>query len=134
MSGWQFTMTFYRLSTMDDNEQRPDVQSPLQRTIVVASIACFVSSLSFYWIARRTVELLEVDWVQWLVYGIIPITVTFIILYRSCWHPEITGAARTGSLLLLSCVILGGVLLAIGVMLAMLWFCLYAVSSGPGPG
>jgi hypothetical protein len=99
---------------MDDNEQTPDVQSPLQRAVVMASIACFVSLIIIYWVARPAVELLHVRWVEWLVYAIIPISVTFIILYRSCWHPEITGAARTYSLLLLSCIILVGVFIAIG--------------------
>jgi hypothetical protein len=93
---------------MDDDEQTPEVQSPLQRTFVMASIACFASLTVFYWGARRAVELIEVRWVEWLVYAVIPISVTFIILYRSCWHREITGAARTCSLLLLSCIILGG--------------------------
>jgi hypothetical protein len=99
---------------MDDNEQTPEVQSPSQQTIVIASIACFVSLIFFYLAARRAVELLQVRWIEWLVYSIIPISVTFTILYRSCWHPEISGAARTCSLLLLSCIILVGVFIAIG--------------------
>jgi hypothetical protein len=64
----------------------------------------------FYWVAGRAVELLEVRWIEWLVYAIIPISVTFIILYRSCWNPEIKGVTQTCSLLLLSCIILGDVL------------------------
>jgi hypothetical protein len=119
---------------MDDKEQTQEVQSPLQQTVVIASIASFVSLIIIYWVARPAVELLYVHWVEWLVYAIIPISVTFIILYRSGWHSEILGAVRTCSLLLLSCIILGGVLIAIGVMLCMIWFCVGAVSNGSGPG
>ena len=122
---------------MDDNEQTPEVQSPSQRAIVIASIACFISLIIFYWVARHAVELLEVRWIEWLVYAIIPISVTFIILYRSCWHREITGAARTCSLLLISCIILGGDLIAVGAMLCMavsficmIAFCVNGVSGG----
>jgi hypothetical protein len=119
---------------MDDNKQTPEVQSPSQRAIVIASIACFISLTIIYWVARPAVELLHVRWAEWLVYAIISISVTFIILYRSCWHPEITGATRTCSLLLLSCIILVGVFIAIGVMLCMILFCVGAVSNGSGPG
>jgi len=58
------------------------------------------------WVARPMVEKLEVDWAVLLVDTLVTIAVTFVSLYRSCWHPEITGAARTISLLLLSCLIL----------------------------
>jgi hypothetical protein len=119
---------------MDDNEQTPEVQSPSQQAIVIASIACFVSLLFFYWVARHAVELLEVRWIEWLFYSIVPISVTFIILYRSCWHPEITGAARTCSLLLLSCIILGGVLVASGFMFCISLFCVNALSVTTDPG
>jgi len=115
---------------MNDDEHAPEIQSPLQRDMVIASIACFVSLLLFYSVARPAVELLEVFWEELLAYAVIPISVTFIILYRSCWHREIVGAARTGCLLLVSSGILAGVLFAIGVMLSLLWFCFNAVSGG----
>ena len=118
-----------QLSVMDDNEQT-SVQSPSEQAIVIASICCYVSLIFFYWVAKRVVVRLEVRWIELLVYAIIPITVTFIILYRSCWHREITGAARTCSLLLLSCVILGGELIAIGFMLCMVLFGLNAITGG----
>jgi hypothetical protein len=51
----------------------------------------------------------NVGWIyKLLVYAAVPIAVTFIVLYRSDCHREITGAARTCSLLLLSGAILGG--------------------------
>ena len=115
---------------MNNDERLSEVQSPLQRDVVIASIACFVSLLVFYSVARPAVELLEVFWEELLAYAVLPMAVTFIILYRSCWHREIMGAARTGCLLLLSSGILAGVLLAIGLMLSLLWFCFNAVSGG----
>jgi hypothetical protein len=115
---------------MDDNEQTPEVQSPLQRDMIVASFGCFVSLIFFYLVARAAVALFEDWWIKLLAYAIIPLSVTFIILYRSCWHREIVGVARTLSLLLISCVILVGEFCAIGVMLSMLWFCFNAVYGG----
>lgn len=118
------------LRVMNDDEQTTGIQSPLQRVIILASLACFGSFTFVYWVARPAVELLEVRWAEFLIYAAIPISVTFMILYRSCWHREIARAARACSLLLLSSVILVGVLFAIGVMLSLLWFCFNAVSGG----
>jgi type IV secretory pathway TraG/TraD family ATPase VirD4 len=115
---------------MNDNEQTPEVQSPLQRVFITASIACFASLIFFYWVARPAVKLLEVRWIELLVYATIPISVIFVILYRSCWHREITGAARTCSLLLLSGIILGSELIATGIILCVAMFCLNAIQGG----
>ena len=84
----------------------------------VALLACFASLALTYWLTRSLVTQLSVWWIQLWVYALVPVAVTFIILYRSCWHPKITGAARTCSLLLLSCAIFAGTLLAIGLLLA----------------
>jgi hypothetical protein len=119
---------------MDDYQPASEVQSPIQRIFVIASIGCFASLLIVYWIARPAVELLEDVWIETLVYAIVPLCMTFVVLYHSCWHPEIAGAARTGILLFVSLVILFGVLFAIGVGLCMIWFCINAVTGGPGPG
>jgi hypothetical protein len=115
---------------MNDNEQTSQDQTPSQQVFVIASIACFVSLMIIYWVASPAVKLLEVRWVELLAYAIIPLSVTFIILYRSCWHREITGAARTCSLLLLSCVILSCEFIAIGIMLCIGLFCFNAISGG----
>ena len=117
---------------MDDNEQilESEAQPPLQRAIVIASLACFASLTVFYWIAHPAVERLEVRWFEWLIYAIVPLPATFVVLYRSCWHREITGAMRTCSLLLLSCLILGGELISIGFMLTLAMFCLSAITGG----
>src|ERR1017187_1857993 len=113
---------------MNENEQTPEVQSSSQRAMVIASSVCFASSFCFYWAARPAVSELQVWWMESLVYAIIPISVTFIVLYRSYWHREITGAARTCSLLLLSCIILAGEVIATVIILCMVvvFFCLIA--------
>jgi hypothetical protein len=58
---------------MNDNEQTPDVQSPSQRAIVIASIAGFVSLILVYWIARPAVVMIEVGWAELLIFAIIPV-------------------------------------------------------------
>jgi hypothetical protein len=115
---------------MNDNEQSPEVQSPIQRDFITASIACFASLIFIYWVASPAVKLLEVRWIELLVYSSIPISVTFIILYRSCWHREITGAARTFCLLLLSGIIFGGEVIATGIIFCIAMFCLNAMQGG----
>ena len=117
---------------MNSNEPDPEEPSPLQRVFATASIVCFASLMIFYWVARPVIELLEVRWIECMVYSTIPITVTFIILYRSCWHQEIIGAARTCALLLLSGVVLGGVVSVMGIMLLVLMFCSLWFSNGFG--
>jgi hypothetical protein len=129
----RFAMLSATLRVVNDHDQTPEIQPPLQRAIIIASVACFVSLIFVYWLGRPAIGLLEVRWAELLVYSIIPISVTFIILYRSCWHREITGAARTCVLLVLSGVILVGVLFAIGVMLCMAWFFWIAFSGGNHP-
>jgi hypothetical protein len=111
---------------MDDNKQTPAVQSP----IGFAAIVCCIFLIVVYWTTRRVVDLLEVDWAKFLAYVIIPISATFIILYRSNWHPEMVGVKRTGSMLLLSCSVMGGVLIAIGLMLGIFLFLVNAISGG----
>lgn len=115
---------------MNDDDRPSEVPSPFQREVVLASLACFGSLLFIYWLARPALERLDVGWAGLLVYAIIPLTVTFVILFHSGWHREIARTARAGLVLLLSSVILAGVVFAIGVMLFLLWFCFNAVSGG----
>lgn len=119
-----------RLSIMDDHNPIPEDQSPSQRAVITASLAGLAALMFFYWVARPAVQLLEIRWAELLVYAIIPVSVTFTILYRSYWHREITGAARTCSLLLLSGIILGGEVIATGFMFCLAMFCLNAIQGG----
>ncbi len=86
-----------------------------------------------YWATRRVVERLQNGWVQLLVYAFVPMTIAFVILYRSDWHPEITGAARTCLLILLCGIIFIGVLIACGIMLCMGLYILIGLTTGFGP-
>jgi hypothetical protein len=122
------------LSVVNNNNQTQEVQSPLQLANIIASLTCFASLLGSYWFEKPLVEMLDDPWAEFLVYATIPISVTFIILYRSCWHPEIIGLARTSSLLLLSCLILVGVILAIGILHCVIWFCSTALTVTHDPG
>jgi hypothetical protein len=113
----QQVITLNPFDVMNENDQISEVPHPLQRVIAVALLACSISSVAIYWVANREVSQLQVWWAELLAYAIVPVAVTFVVLYRSGWHREITGAARTGSLLLFSCLILGGELLAMGILL-----------------
>jgi hypothetical protein len=116
---------------MNDNiPASSEIQSPVQRAVLLATFACFVSLAFCYWVARPVVESIEVSWIEFLAYALVPMAVTFMILYRSCWHREIFGARRTCSLLLLSFTILGGVILGSSLLLYMAMFGLNALSGG----
>jgi len=119
---------------MGDYEPTPEVQPPEQRVAIVAPFACFVSLMMVYWVADPVVEPLKIRWLGLLIYAFFPIWVTFIILYQGCVHPELAGEVRVRFMLIRSIVILGGVLFTTGIMLCLIWFCLYAVVNGPGPG
>jgi hypothetical protein len=116
---------------MDGKEQIREEQS--QGIVVIAFIVCFLAFISIYWAVRPATELLKVRWAGFLVNAIVPLSVTFAILYRSRWHREIVGPARTFYFLLLSSLVLGGVLIALGLMVCFLMFLLNAVSGGFHP-
>ncbi|MGA9452409.1 MAG: hypothetical protein WBW41_13820 [Verrucomicrobiia bacterium] len=109
-------IVFSRLSVMNHSDQPSEFQLP----IGVASFACLVCFAFIYLVARPAVLLLEVWWAEWLAYALIPVSVAFIILYRSCWHPEMVRAARTSCLVLLSCIIFCSDLVFIGILIATL--------------
>lgn len=113
-----------------DNDPISEIQPPWQQAIAIALIICFVSWFTFYWIAWPAVELLAIRWMEWMVYAFVPIAVTFIYLYRSGWHLEITGASRTGSLFLLSCLIFGGEMIAVPMLTCLVAFCVNAITGG----
>ena len=113
-----------------ENEQAPKVQSPFQRVIVIASLACLVSLMFLYCAGRPAASPLHVWWMELLACATIPISVTYMVLYRSGWHREIAGIARACSVLRLSCVILGGELLAVGILLCIAVFCICMTAAG----
>lgn len=119
-------------AVINPDESSSDEQSPLQRAVAFAFVACFVALTFIYWAARPLVARLGVWWAEVLVYAIIPVAVTFVILYRSCWHRELAGRRRMGSVLLVSCAIFAGVLLATGVLISLAWFGSIAIRTGIG--
>jgi hypothetical protein len=98
---------------MNQNEQPSEVQSPTG----VAAFVCLVSLAFLLSVARPAVSLLQVWWAELMVYALIPISVAFIILYRTRWHREMAKATRTLFLIWLSCIIFAAVLMLIGVVL-----------------
>jgi hypothetical protein len=98
---------------MDNQEESPEVQPP----IGLASLACLACLAIVYLAARRFVTRLEVWWAEWLVYSLVPIAVTSVILYRSCWHRELARGTRILSMILPSCIIFCVDLLVIVAML-----------------
>ena len=118
---------------MNEDEQTPSVDSS-EQSIVIVWLGCFISLTAFYWITRPLVSRLQVWWAELLIYSIVPISVTFILLYRICWRKELSGWARTCCVLALSCIILAVELIFIGIMLCIIMFGVGAFSNGSGPG
>jgi hypothetical protein len=118
------------LDLIDEVEERP--ANPLSRILRIGSLTCLVSALAFYEVAHAFVSRLQVWWMEAIIYAVVPLSVTFVVLYRSCWHREITGAARTSRLLLLSCAIVGGEVIAVFIaavlMLCMGLLCMFLVA------
>jgi hypothetical protein len=85
--------------------------------LAVALFACLVCSVFIWWAAGPVLSLLDIWSDELLVSALIPILITFIILYRSYWHPKITGAPRTSLLFLLSGIIFCFSLFVIGFLL-----------------
>jgi len=117
-----------RFRALNQGEPETDGRPPVGISLL-ACLACFGIVFA---VARPAEALFSTGWIELLYYPLLPVAVTFMILYRSCWHPEITGAPRTCSLLLLSSVIFCGVFLAWGMMLAT--GCFFAIVFQPNMG
>ena len=114
----------------DDGTSSSEIQPPGQRAVILACFACFITLAFFYWAAQPLFRLIAVPWIQFLACALVPMAVTFAILYRSCWHREFAGAKRTWSLFLLSCIILAGVIIGSSLLLYIAMFGLKALSGG----
>jgi hypothetical protein len=102
---------------MNTDEQPSKPQPPY----VIAVIASMASLAIVHLVFKSAIAWLEVWWAELFVYALIPISVIFFILYRSCWHRELTGALRTLSLVGLSSIIFAAVLLGGGFFLMVLF-------------
>ena len=65
-------------------------------------------------LGKPAVEWFRVWWAELLIYTLLPLTLTFTILYGSCIHREMKSAVRALFLLLVSLLIFGGACLALG--------------------
>ena len=120
----QLTTFVGRWHVLNHHDDEPaSVPSP----ILASSIVCFIALVFNYWITRRAVSRLEVWWAELLVYALVPLFVTFVVLYRSSWHPHLAGAARTLSLILLSFFVSGAVLIATGLGLLLASVVYYSI-------
>jgi hypothetical protein len=110
------------LDRLNHNDRPTQAQSP----IGAAWAAALFSFIVIYWLDGQVVSSLRVWWEQLLVYGMVPMLLAFIILYRSCWHREFTNAARNPLLVLMSFFIFGGVLITVGLAMGLICVIYYA--------
>lgn len=128
----RFILLLGQLSFAAHQERLSEFQFPLTRMIAMASFGCLATLMFIYWVARPVVESSQDWWTELLVDALIPVLVTFIILYRSNWHRELSGVARMRSLLLVSFGILGGLLAIIGASFFVVSFLLKTIPAGVG--
>jgi hypothetical protein len=93
---------------------------PVSSPFGLAAFICLAVFGLIYWVTRPLVTRIGIGWVEFLAYALLPLVVTFTILYRSAWHREMTRLTRTGYLMLTSGLILCSDLVLIGILLATL--------------
>ena len=115
-------------------ERRGDNGQPTDATLPIgmAAFMCLACFACIYLSSKSWVVRLGVWWAELLVYALIPVSVAFVILYRSRWHLEMVRSARTSCLILFSFLILGGDLLFLGIAVAL--FCIFVGVGRVGPG
>jgi len=87
----------------------------------IAGLVC-LGCFPIIYLTTRPVVWLHMAWTEWLLqalFTMVPLSVTFIILYYSTWHEERPKIRRIASAVLSSCVIFGVdlfvvILLAVG--------------------
>jgi hypothetical protein len=112
----RFAILLSRLREVNRIGRRTRVQSP----VFFSSFVCFATFLFVAWTANPLFATQQFEWVELMIDAGIPIAVTFVFLYGSSWHREISGAKRTLSLILLSFVVFGGVVTSSIVLLVLL--------------
>jgi hypothetical protein len=103
------------LDRLNHSDQPPEAQSPFK----AAAVTSLVSFIFFCWLDHRAMSSLRIWWAELLVYAFVPILLAFIILYRSSWHREFGAWARALVTALVSCVIFCGVMIAFGILVAL---------------
>lgn len=102
---------------MIDDEQMEARQPP----IGLAGFVCFAGQAVIYLATRPFIDYLDRWGIQWLLYTSIPISVAFIILYRSSWHQELGRFTRVLSMLLSAFIIFCCALLIGGIIVGGLY-------------
>jgi hypothetical protein len=77
---------------------------------LIAGLACLMCLPVIYLATRPVIWWFYMPWVEWLLmtlFIILPLSLTFIILYWSAWHQEWPKIRRIVSVALSSCVIFG---------------------------
>ena len=82
----------------------------------MAVLACVFCCAFLFGIASPAVQLLQAWWAEWLVYALIPIALTFTLLYGSSIHREMARLARAAFLVLVSVFIFIGVAFLMGAL------------------
>ena len=126
-SKWTASVFMY---CMDIDEQPSETQPPFG----AAYLAGLASLVFVYFVSKDVIARLQVWWAELLVYALISVPVIFVILYRSNWHREWTGAVRTLSLIGISCVVFGSVLLSLGVLAIVGFAFVLGLHHDVGPG
>ncbi len=100
---------------MNQSDQCNEVQSPAQQMEIVATLVCLGCQVCLFAFGSAALNRIPFYWAKMLVYTLVPLTLTFTILYGSCIHREMTKTIRVLFLLLNSFLIyLGaGVTLAV---------------------
>ena len=87
----------------DDNQKDENTWAA-----VMAAMGCFVCLLIVYGATRPIIWMLHTHWKDWLLaplFTLVPLCLTFTILYRGSWHLEWFGLKRFLLAVLTSCLI-----------------------------
>lgn len=98
---------------VNPTEQPTEVQTLAQRAEILAAGACLASLVCLFTVSRPVVEFLQVWWAGGLLCLLIPIALTFTILYGSCVHREMSRLLRVWFLFGNALLIFGGICLAL---------------------
>lgn len=104
---------------MNENDSPVEVQSPAQRMEILAALACLGCMVFLFSAGKLAMERAPLWWAKLLVYTLIPLTLTFTILYGSCIHREMKRAVRVLFLVGNSLLIFAGACLSLGIIAMM---------------
>lgn len=95
--------------TEQPTEQPTEAQSPAQRAEIIAVFACLASLVGLLAARGPVVGFLHVWWAGLLLCLLVPIALTFAILYGSCVHRELGKVVRVLFLFANSLLIFAGI-------------------------